>query len=77
VIDTIGDRADSRAGLAILRISYSDGSRGTLTVSCHLQGTPASVFEGITASKSFIDYWSREADVPGVDANRTIFHVVP
>jgi len=77
VIDTIGDRADSRAGLAILRISYSDGSRGTLTVSCHLQGTPASVFEGITASKSFIDYWNRELDVPGVDANRTIFHVVP
>jgi hypothetical protein len=76
-IDTIGDPADSRAGLAILRISYADGSRGTLTVSCHLQGTPDSVFEGVTASKSFLDYWNREPDVPNVDANRTIFHVVP
>ncbi len=75
-IDLIGDREDSRAGLALLRIRYSDGSRGTLVVSCHLMGTPDNVFEGITVSKGFVDYWNRDPDLPGVDANRTIFHVV-
>lgn len=47
------------AGLVFLRISYSDGSRGILVVSCHLPGTPATVFEGATASKGFVDYWKR------------------
>jgi hypothetical protein len=47
------------AGLAFLRIKYSDGSRGILVVSCHLPGTPPSLFEGITASKGFVDYWNR------------------
>lgn len=47
------------AGLVFLRISYSDGSRGVLVVSCHLPGTPATVFEGATASKGFVDYWNR------------------
>ncbi len=73
--DNIGNLADNRAGLVVLRIAYSDGSRGILVVSCHLVGTPNSVFEGITASKGFVDYWNREAPVPGVDANRTTFHV--
>ncbi len=50
-----------RAGLAFLRIKYSDGSRGILVLSCHLPGTPASVFEGGTASKGFTDYWNRIA----------------
>ncbi len=63
------------AGLAILSISYSDGSKGVLVVSCHLNGTPGSVFEGITATKSFVDYWNREAPTDGVNANRTLFHV--
>jgi hypothetical protein len=39
-------------------------------------GTPDNVFEGITVSKGFVDYWNRDPDVPGVDANRTIFHVL-
>jgi hypothetical protein len=75
--DNIGNVADNRAGLAILRIAYSDGSRGTLVVSCHLVGTPNSVFEGITASKGFVDYWNREAPPPPPgNANRTTFHVI-
>lgn len=45
------------AGLAFLRITYSDGSRGILVVSCHLPGTPSSVAEGISASKGFTNYW--------------------
>lgn len=74
--DNIGDPADNRAGLVVLRIAYSDGSRGILVVSCHLVGTPDSVFEGITASKGFADYWNREAPPPPPgNANRTTFHV--
>lgn len=75
--DLIGNLADVRAGLAVLRITYSDGSDGTLVVSCHLVGTPDTVFEGITATKGFVDYWNPEAPpAPPGNANRTIFHVV-
>lgn len=77
LIDNISSPADARAGLAILRIKYSDGSEGTLTVSCHLPvGSPSGVFEGITATKGFVDFHDRVPPVPGVDANRTNFHVV-
>jgi hypothetical protein len=85
--DHIGDGtlADNRGGLAILRIAYSDGSKGILVVSCDLPGNPPpgpagspdSIFEGITASKGFVDYWNRAAPVPGADGNRTLFHVLP
>lgn len=75
--DNIGNLADNRAGLAVFRISYDDGSRGVLVVSCHLVGTPNTVFEGITASKGFVDYWNREAPpAPPGNANRTTFHIV-
>lgn len=76
--DRIGDPGDARAGLVKLGIEYSNGETGILTVSCHLIGTPDSVFEGITASKGFVDFWNREApqDSPFVDANRTLFHLV-
>jgi len=79
-----GTLADNRGGLAILRIAYSDGSKGILVVSCDLPGNPPpgpagspdSIFEGITASKGFVDYWNHAAPAPGVDGNRTLFHVV-
>ena len=77
--DTIGPVANSRAGLAVLRVAYSDGSEGVLVVSCHLGGavvTPDSVFEGITASKGFVDYWNRVAPVTGVAGGRTNFHIL-
>ena len=74
--DLIGNPADGRGGLVFLRIAYNDGSRGVLVVSCHFVGTPDAVFEGITASKGFVDVWNREAPAPGVDANRTAFHVL-
>ena len=79
-IDNIGDKADARAGLAILRIRYSDGSSGILVVPCHAVGTPNSVFEGITASKGFVDFFNPQEPVGGgggANANRTLFHVVP
>jgi len=72
LIDLIG--ANPRAGLVVLRVAYSDGSQGTLTVSCHLNGTPDWVFEGITATKGIAGFYNRAAPVPGVDANRTLFH---
>jgi len=61
----------------VVLIAYSDGSEGTLVVSCHFVGTSDAVFEGVTASKGFVDYWSREAPpAPPGNANRTVFHVI-
>lgn len=74
-IDNIGDPADARGGLVVLRIAYSDGSRGILVISCHITGTPDTVFEGVTASKDFVDFWERLPLIPGIDVNRTLFHV--
>ena len=67
VTDSIGTSSDIRAGLAILRVKYSDGSRGILTVSCRLVGTPQSVLQGIRVTKGFVQY-SGEAS--------TLFHVL-
>ncbi len=75
-VDMIDPAHPTSAGLAVLRIAYSDGSRGILIVSCHLVGTPDSVFEGITASKGFVDFWNRVKPLLGVDANRTVFHII-
>jgi len=75
--DNVGNPADVRAGLLVVRVAYSDGSEGTLVVSCHINGTPDAVFEGVTASKGFVDYWNREAPpAPPGNADRTVFHVI-
>src|SRR5262245_7035962 len=48
IIDMIGSPDDSRGGLIVLRILYSDGEKGVLTVSCHGPArVPDTVFEGI------------------------------
>src|SRR5439155_2885045 len=71
--DSIGPNAHS--GLAVLKIFYSDGSKGSLVVSCHLPvGSPSGIFEGVTATKDFVAFWERVPPVPGIDANRTVFH---
>ncbi len=70
-IDNTGAVSTESAGLATLVISYSDGSRGVLTLNCALDGTPASVFEGITTTKGFVEFWNHAPD------NFTIFHIVP
>src|SRR2546425_8598719 len=59
--DLIGNLKDNRAGLLVLTIQYLDGSTGVLTVSCHLVGTPNSVFEGIRTTMGFMDYWNGKA----------------
>ena len=75
--DDIAPVEDIRAGLLVVEIAYSDGSTGVLTVSCHLVGTPDSVFEGIVTSKGFVTYWNPEPPpAPPGDANRTAFHVL-
>ncbi len=75
--DRIGIAADDHSGLAVLKVAYSDGSDGVLIVSCDLPGgSPPTLFEGITASKGYIDYWDRDPAVNGVNANRTSFHTV-
>jgi hypothetical protein len=68
-VDLIGSNLKAHAGLAYLRIHYSDGSGGVLVVSCNFVGTPPTVFEGITASKDFVDYFMR------VDGGFTLFHI--
>ncbi len=76
-MDRLGNLADARPRLLVVRIAYSDGSEGTLVVSWYFVGTSDAVFEGVTASKGFVDYWSREAPpAPPGNANRTVFHVI-
>jgi len=62
-------------GNAILRIQYSDGSEGVLGVGCHGPGAPAGIQEGVIATKDFVTYWTAQPPAPGVNANRTSFHV--
>ena len=74
-IDNTGNTNERANGTAVLRIRYSDGSRGTLGVGCHGPGAPAGIEEGIIATKGFVTYWTGEVPAAGVDANRTLFHV--
>jgi len=73
--DNIGDLNKRANGTAVLRIAYSDGSQGVLTVGCHGPGAPPGIIEGIAATKGYKTYYETEEPKPGVDANRTLFHV--
>ena len=75
--DKIGSYLDARGGLLVLRILYADGEEGVLTVSCHGPANARYGFEGITATKGIVGYVDRGKPLPGVDANRTVFHVLP
>jgi hypothetical protein len=75
IIDLIGDTNERANGNAMLCITYSDGSQGTLGIGCHGPGAPDGIVEGVIATKGFVTYWAAEPPAPGVDANRTIFHV--
>ena len=78
LIDTIGSYLDARGGLLVLRVLYSDGEQGVLTVSCHGPvNVPNTVFEGITTTKGIVGYVDRGKPAAGADGNRTIFHVLP
>ena len=74
--DNIGDANHKAAnGTAVLRIAYSDGSQGVLTVGCHGPGAPPGIYEGIATTKGYKTYYNVLPPAPKVDANRTIFHV--
>ncbi len=75
-IDLIGNTSERGSGNAILRIEYSDGSSGILGVGCEGPGAPEGIQEGANATKGFVTYWTRQAPTPGVDKNRTLFHVM-
>lgn len=74
--DHIGNLADTRAGLAVLRIKYSDGLDGILFVSCNLAGTPPSVDEGINGSRGFVNFFHPAMPGFGKHSNRTLFHAL-
>jgi len=65
--DLIGNPEDAHAGLAILRIVYSDGDRGVLVVACMLN-MPATLVEGVSATKGFVDYFN-------IMEHITLFHI--
>jgi hypothetical protein len=75
-IDLIGAPSEAANGQAILRIQYSDGSEGILGVGCHGPGAPDGIVEGVIATKGFVTYWNANPPLPGVNLNRTVFHVM-
>lgn len=75
LIDLIDDGTRSN-GVALVRIRYSDGSEGVLGIGCHGPGAPDGAVEGVIVSKGHVTYWDAQAPVGGVDANRTVFHVM-
>lgn len=58
-------------GTVVLRIDYSDGSTGVLSIGCHGPGAPDGILEGITATKDYLTYWTR-LDGEGF----TVFHLM-
>ena len=74
--DNIGELDDRRPGRLTVAIAYDDGSEGVLEVGCRQMGSPNSVIEGITATKGYVTFWNHEEPVPGVEGNRTLFHLL-
>ena len=68
--DLVGGGKPSN-GNAVLRISYSDGATGVLSVGCHGPGAPDGILEGVTATKDFLTFWTR-LDGQGF----TVFHLM-
>ena len=54
-VDNI-DEGTRTNGTAVLKIAFSDGSTGVLTVGCHGPGAPPGIFEGIATTKGFKTY---------------------
>jgi hypothetical protein len=73
-VDNIGGGTRTN-GTAVLKIAFSDGSSGVLTIGCHGPGAPPGIFEGIATTKGYKTYYTVQAPSPGVDANRTLFHI--
>jgi hypothetical protein len=76
VLTDLIDEGAAANGVAVVRIRYSDGSEGVLGIGCHGPGAPEGTVEGVIVSKGHVTYWDAQAPVGGVDANRTVFHVL-
>jgi hypothetical protein len=76
VLNDLIDDGTRSNGVAVVRIRYSDGSEGVLGIGCHGPGAPDGAVEGVIISKGHVTYWDAQAPVGGVDANRTVFHVM-
>jgi len=75
VTDNTGDTTERANGTAVLRIEFSDGKSGVLTVGCHGPGAPAGIFEGIATTKGFTTFYNVPAPPPNANTGRTLFHV--
>jgi hypothetical protein len=75
VTDNTGDTTERTNGVAVLRIEFSDGKSGVLTVGCHGPGAPAGIFEGIATTKGFTTFYNVPAPPANVNTGRTLFHV--
>jgi len=75
VIDNTGDTTERANGTAVLRIEFSNGQSGVLTVGCHGPGAPAGIFEGVATTKGYTTYYNVPAPLANVDSGRTLFHV--
>jgi hypothetical protein len=73
-IDLIDDGTRAN-GNSVLRIVYDDGSEGVLGVGCRGASPHPGILEGVIATKGLVTYWNAQKPVPGVNANRTLFHV--
>jgi hypothetical protein len=69
------DEGTRTNGTAVLKIAFSDGKQGVLTIGCHGPGAPPGIFEGIATTKGYKTYYTVQPPTAGVDANRTLFHV--
>jgi hypothetical protein len=75
VTDNTGDTTERTNGVAVLRIEFSDGKSGVLTVGCHGPGAPAGIFEGIATTKGFTTYYNVPPPPANANTGRTLFHV--
>jgi hypothetical protein len=62
--DNIGDIHEAWGGLAVLRVAYSDGTTGVLTLACAGLPDPFAITEGITASKGVM---LNNVAIPGIN----------
>jgi hypothetical protein len=70
-VDNVDSLREAWGGLAVLRVAYSDGTSGILTISCNAEPLdPFSVFEGMIASKGVVQYWN-----PSIFVYFSLFHV--
>jgi hypothetical protein len=75
VTDNIGDTTERANGTAVLKIEFSDGSSGVLTVGCHGPGAPPGIFEGIATTKGFTTFYNVPTPPANANTGRTLFHV--